>query len=144
MGAVQLVHAVLHGIALLVQGPEDVLGYLCLLLSSSSTKLVKADVEPLIDLLVQLVGLVADLARGDPLLLHELGLSGGAVLVRAADVEHVVPPQPRKPSEHICTENTAHYDAQVGDVVHVRQGRGGGRGRTCLGWLLLSVSGPLD
>ena len=32
VGAVQLVHAVLLGVALLVQGLEDVLGYLCLLL----------------------------------------------------------------------------------------------------------------
>ena len=47
MGAVQLVHAVLLGVAFLVQGPEDVLGYLCLLLSSSSTKLVKAEVNHL-------------------------------------------------------------------------------------------------
>ena len=47
VGAVQMVHAVLLGVALLVQGPEDVLGYLCLLLSSSSTKLVKAEVNHL-------------------------------------------------------------------------------------------------
>ena len=32
VGAVQLVHAVLLGVSLLVQGLEDVLGYLCLLL----------------------------------------------------------------------------------------------------------------
>ena len=44
VGAVQIVHAVLLGVALLVQ---DVLGYLCLLLSSSSTKLVKAEVNHL-------------------------------------------------------------------------------------------------
>ena len=47
MGAVHLVHTGLHGAALLLQRPKLVLGCLSMLLSSGSTKLVKADGEPL-------------------------------------------------------------------------------------------------
>ena len=75
-----------------------------LFLSSGSTKLAKANVEPLVEFLVQLVALVLYLPGGEPLL-H--GLGGGAVLLCAADVEHIVPLQLGKPSEHIHRESTA-------------------------------------
>jgi hypothetical protein len=71
---------------------------LCLLLRRCSAKLVEADVEPLVDLAVQRVVLVADLAGGESLL-HGLGLGRRAVLVRAAHVQHVVATQPGKPDK---------------------------------------------
>ncbi len=62
--------------------------------------MVEADVEPLIDLCVQLVVLVADLLWGDPLL-QGLGLCGCTILVSAADVESHKVAQAAKPAESI-------------------------------------------
>ena len=61
-----------------------------LLLGGGPAELVEADVEPLVDLCVESVVLVADLARREPLL-YGLGLRGRTVLIRTAHVQHVVP-----------------------------------------------------
>ena len=43
---------------------------------------------------------------GRTLLLHCLGLGGGAVLIGAANVNGVIAPQPAVPREHIGAQNT--------------------------------------
>jgi hypothetical protein len=63
---------------------------LSLLLGGGPAELVEADVEPLVDLCVESVVLVADLTRREPLL-HGLGLRGRTVLISTAHVQHVVP-----------------------------------------------------
>ena len=60
-----------------------------LLFGGGTAKLVELAAEPLVDLLVHLVVLVAHLDRGHTLL-EGLGLGGRTVLIRAADVDHVV------------------------------------------------------
>ena len=63
---------------------EDVLGDLGLLGGGSAAKNVEANIEPFVDLCVQLVVLVAELFRC-ALLLDSLGLGGSSILVGSAD-----------------------------------------------------------
>ena len=70
--------------AVLVELGEDILGDFRLLVRRCPAKDVESDVEPLVDLGVQLVVFVAELFWG-ALLLYRLGLGRGSVLVGAAD-----------------------------------------------------------
>lgn len=88
-----------------------------------AAKLVKVDLEPVVDLLVDRVVLVADLLAGGALL-ERLGLSRGAVLVGAADEDRVVAAGAAVPRVHVRGEHAADDVAEVGHVVDVGQ-RGG-------------------
>jgi hypothetical protein len=72
--------------AVLVEFCEDVLSNVCLLGGGGATEDVEANVEPLVDLCVQFVILVAQLFRC-ALLFNGLGLGGSSVLVGAANEE---------------------------------------------------------
>jgi len=72
--------------AVLVEFREDVLGNVCLLGGGGAAEDVEANVEPFVDLCVELVILVAQLFRC-ALLLDGLGLGGSSVLVGAANEE---------------------------------------------------------
>lgn len=72
--------------AVLVEFCENVLGNVCLLGGGSATEDVEANVEPFVDLGVQLVVLVAQLFRC-ALFFDSLGLGGSSVLVGAANEE---------------------------------------------------------
>ena len=101
-GAVQLLHRGTGGAALVVEAPEYLLCYLCLLGSRSATVLIEADIKPIVYPRVELVVLVAYLPVRESLL-DCLGLRAGAVLVSAADIEDVVATQATEPSEYVNT-----------------------------------------
>lgn len=86
--AVTLCHLLLGGSILFVDIEEDLLGDLGVPLGAGPAKIVESDIEPLIDLRMDLIVEIADLLRGF-LLLHGLDLRRCAVLVCPADVEHV-------------------------------------------------------
>jgi len=67
--------------------------------------------------------LVTDLL-GRALLLQGLGLGGRPVLVGAAYVDRVVPPQPAVPRKHVSAEHAADDVPEVRDVVDVGQRAG--------------------
>lgn len=71
-----------------------------LIVRRSATKVVEIDVEPFVDLLVQLEVLLADLRRRNTLR-EGLHLSGSAVLVGAADIETLIAANTAV-SEHHC------------------------------------------
>jgi hypothetical protein len=87
--------------------PHDKLGHECcngdevrgLLLGGGATKLVKLAAEPLVDLLVHLVVLVAHLERSHTFL-KGLGFGGRAVLVGAANEDGVVATETAVPVVH--------------------------------------------
>lgn len=72
--------------AVLVEFCENVLGNVCLLGGRSATEDIEANVEPFVDLCVQLVVFVAQLFRC-ALLLNSLGLGGSSVFVGTANEE---------------------------------------------------------
>jgi hypothetical protein len=88
--AVGLLHLALKDVAVGVEVAEDILGDLDMVLSRGAAEDIEADAEPLVDLLVHGVVLVAQLARGQSLF-ERLGLGRCAVLVSAADIEDPVP-----------------------------------------------------
>ena len=102
---------------------ENCLADFCLFRSGRPPKLVKLYVEPLVDLVMDNMVLVADLL-GRALLLQGLGLGGRPVLVGAAYVDGVVPPQPAVPREHVGAEHAADDVPQVRDVVDIGQSAG--------------------
>lgn len=85
-----------------------------------AAKLVKVDLEPVVDLLVDGVVLVADLLTREAFL-EGLGLGGRAVLVGTAHEDRVVPPRTAVARVDIGGEHAADDVAEVGNVVDVRQ-----------------------
>ena len=76
-----------------------------LLVGGRASKVVKTDVEPVVDFAVQFVVFVADLARSQTLL-DRLRLRCRPVLICAADIQDVIIPQPTEPAEitHDCDD----------------------------------------
>ena len=77
-------------------GRGQILHILSLLMRCRATKVVKVDVEPLVDLCVEFVVFVTDLFRRHSLL-QCLGFRRGAVLIGATDVQNIVVSQSTKP-----------------------------------------------
>ena len=81
---------------------------------------VEGDVEPGIDVAVEEVEAVAELA-GRHAFLEGLRVRGRAVLVGAADIEGLVAPQPAETGEDIGGKHL--YEVpEVGDIVHIGKG----------------------
>lgn len=121
--AVGLLRRPLLEVVALVQLEEDVLHNLRLLLRRRAAKVVEPDLEPVVNLLVLDVELVAQLLRRLARL-QRLGLRRRAVLVRAADVERRPVAQLAEARVDVGAQHAAHDVAQVRHVVHVRQGAG--------------------
>ena len=140
--AIQLVHDIFNQILVLLELEKDVLGDLCLLLCSGTTKEVEANVEPFVDIPMQDMVFVAQLL-GCAFLLECLGLSCCAILISSADIESIVIPslvissplplaydrsvhiwlEKKIPCENICTQHTAYYVPQMGHIIDIRQCR---------------------
>lgn len=120
--AVALRHLLLRGLLLLVDIEEYLLGDFGVPLGAGPPEVVESDIEPLVDLGVDLVVEIADLLGGF-LLLHGLDLRGRAVLVRPADVEHVGALQLLESREDVRREHAPDDVAQVRHVVDVGQRR---------------------
>ena len=98
---------------------KNVLGNLSLLGGGGAAEVVKVAVEPVIDLLVDLVVMVADFFAGFTFF-HGFGFGRGAVLVSAAYVNGVVANKAAVASEDIGRKHTSDDVAEMRNVVHVR------------------------
>jgi len=87
--AVELVQGALVDVAVVIQLREDVLRDLCVHGHRGAAELVEGDREPLVDVPVDRVVPVAELARRDALLQGPC-LRRGPVFIGAADVERLV------------------------------------------------------
>ena len=94
--ALELGYLLLVSVALLLEVDEDVLSDLGMLFGAGSAKQLGVALEPLVNLLVDLVVLVADLLWCHALL-DGFDLSGCSVLVCAADEDGVVASLPTEP-----------------------------------------------
>lgn len=68
---------------------------------AGSPKIVERNIEPIVNLLVYFMVLIAYLFRTG-LFSQGLDLAGCAVLISSADVEHVVAHQSRVPGINVC------------------------------------------
>ena len=100
----ELLDGVLRDEPLGVQLEKDVLGALGHVGRRRPPEVVEADVEPLVHVAVDGMVLVTDLL-GAEALSQSLGLRRSTVLVRAANVQGVVPSQPAVASIHVSTAN---------------------------------------
>lgn len=107
----------------LVQLEEDVLHNLRLLLGRSSAKVVEANLEPLVNILVLDVELVTEFLGGLARL-ESLGLSGSAVLVCAADVQRRPVAKLAEARVDVGTEDTADDVSKMRDVVDIGKSAG--------------------
>lgn len=98
--AVLLIDNFLEGFVLCYYVLKDCLGDLCLLRGAGATESIEVTIEPIVDLLVDLVIVVTDLLTGFTLL-HSFGLSGGSILVSTTHVYRVVAGETCIPCEHI-------------------------------------------
>ena len=106
----------------LVDFVEDVLDDLGLQRGAGAPEVVERDVEPLVDVAVDGVVAVAELARAHPLL-QRPRLGGRAVFVGAADVEGLIPLGAAESGKYIGREHLGKV-AEVGDVVHIGERAG--------------------
>ncbi len=120
--AVELLPGFFRDEAVRVEPVEDRLGDLRVRRRRRAAEPVEGDPEPGVRVGVDCVIAVAQLA-GRGLFLDRPGLGGRAVLVRAADVECVVPALPARAGEHVRGKHLEQR-AQVRDIVDVREGRG--------------------
>lgn len=97
---------------------EDLLDYLFVERVASPAEVVEGDVEPGVDLFMNIVVFIAKLFGGC-FLCQGLDLAGCAVLVGAADEEGVVTHQSAVPCEDVCGEDSSDDVAEVGLVVDV-------------------------
>jgi len=84
------------------------------------TKVIKFDVEPFVDVVMDLKIVVADFLGRLPLL-EGLDFRGRPVFVRAADVQHIVAVEPLVPCKHIGRKHTPDKIAEVWYVVDIGQ-----------------------
>ena len=75
--------------------PEDLVSDLGLVLGGGPAEVIEADVEPLVNLGVEGVILVANLL-GSQAFLESLGLRAGAIFICSADVKGIVIAEPTK------------------------------------------------
>jgi len=118
--AVLLLHDLFVGVSCFLERKEDFLSNLCLLLCRSPSEKISIAVEPLVDLLVDGVVLVANTLWGQAFL-NCLCLGGGAILICSADIHGVVPTESAVSGIHICGEDAADDVTEMRHVVDVRQ-----------------------
>ena len=114
-----LVDSILVRASFLVKSHEDILSDLGLFLCGSSTKNVEVAVEPLINLLVDLVVVITDLLRCLTFLAC-FCLCSSAILVGAANIDRVVSSEAAKSCVDVRGKNAPNNIAKMRHVVHVR------------------------
>lgn len=143
LGAVGLGRRVLLG-ELGVDVIEDVLSDLGMDRCRGAAEEVEVDVEPLIDLRVYLVVLVADLLRCHSLL-DCLHLRCRPVFISSADVDRIVPSETTIPRVDISTQYASNQVPQMWYVVHVGQSTGNQDVSSVNFWQRnLTLPNPLD
>lgn len=106
--------------AVFVQLGEDVLCNVGLLLCGCTSKVVKGDVEPLVDVAVKRKVLIAKLLRG-ALFFNRLGLGRRSIFVCTAYIECIVSSRARETGEDVGGEYGPDNVAKMGHVVDVGQ-----------------------
>lgn len=99
------------------------MGDLGLLLSRSLSKVVKTDIEPLVNISVNDAELAAQLLRGD-LLLERLGFGGSTVLVGTTDEKSVVITSLSITGVGIGGKDGTDNVSEMGNIVDVRKSGG--------------------
>ena len=122
-GRVDLADRPLLDEAVLVEAAGEVLGDLHVLRAGAAAEVVEREREAVVDRLLRVMRLGAELRDRDPGLLGRQ-FGGGAVLVRRADVQHVVAALAQVTGVHVRREHGPHHVAQVLDPVDVRKGAG--------------------
>ena len=120
--ALQLLNLFLIRVTLLSKSQENVLSDFSLGLSRCSTEELRVTIKPLVNLLVDVVVLIANLL-GRHAFLDGLDLGGSAVLVGTTHKHRVIPAQATEPGVDISRQDTSDDVAQMGYVVNVRQSR---------------------
>jgi hypothetical protein len=103
-----------------VEIAEDRLRYLGMAGVGGSAELVEGDAEPVVNIAMNLVVMIAEFARSHALF-EGFGFGRGPVFVGGADVERLVAAQAAEARENIGRK---HLDqvSEVRNIVHIRQG----------------------
>lgn len=120
--AIALLQLVLENAVVLLDVEEDLLGDGGVPGRAGPPKVVKLYVEPLVDAVMDLEVVVANLFGRLPLL-EGLDFGGCAVFVGPTYIHNIVSVESLVPGIHIGRKHTADNVAQVGHVVHVRESR---------------------
>ena len=91
--------------------------------SAGSTKVVEADVEPLVYFRVDFKVSIANFSRGF-LLLDSLDLSRSSILISSANIENICSLQLFIARVDICGQDTSDDVPQMGYVIHVWESGG--------------------
>ena len=97
---------------------EDVMAYHCLLICSSSSKMIKVAIKPFVDSFVNGVVLVTNLLWGH-VCLSCLSFSSCSILISTADVDGIVSCKSGITSIHVSRENTSNNVTKVRHIVDV-------------------------
>ena len=119
---VELFDAAFFYVALPVAAPEDGLDNIGLFRGGSAAELVKGDVEPFVDIVVDNKIAVAQLLGRDSFLQCP-GLGGGSVLIGSADVEGFVALEPAETGKNVRRQNL-YKVAEMGNIINIGQRRG--------------------
>lgn len=87
-------------------------------ISAGSSEVVKRNIEPFVNCLVDLMVLITNLF-GSGLFSQGLDLAGSAVLISPADVEDVVAHESGVPGVDVCGKDSPDDVSQVGLIVDV-------------------------
>lgn len=101
---------------------KDILCDVGVRIATGPTEVIKRNIEPLVNALVDCMVFIADSSRRSSFL-QCLHLSSSPILISPANEQHVVSHHPAEASIHISRKDSAYYIAKMGSVVYIRQRR---------------------
>lgn len=113
-----LIHDLIVGKLISAKVIENILGNGGLLISSSSTEVIKVTIKPLIDLFMNLIVMITDLL-GSLSLLESFSLSSSTIFISTTNVEGIMTLESAISGIDISREDTTNNVAQVRYVVHI-------------------------
>ena len=120
--AVELLRFLLCYIAILIACREYMLHDLCLKRRACPSKVIEIDIEPVIDRLMDLMVVIAELT-GSHTFLQSSCLACSSVLISSADIERLIATGAAEACKDIRRENLRKIP-EMRDVVHIWQCRG--------------------
>lgn len=116
--AILLIHYLFVSVPAGLVLAEYILSNLGLPFGSSAAEVIKVAIEPVIDALVDLMVMVADLLWCLPLF-KGLSFRSSAIFVSTTDVKSIVAHETTVPSKDVCAEHATDDVAEMRDVVNV-------------------------